>query len=167
MFRSIFLIILFLSVLSINSSKIFAQDATPAASLPYQSVNPNDSLKFSWKRLQEKLSLMLLFYSKPKKAEYLGKLSEIRLAELKFVIENNQVSFLESSSVRYASSIGDYADFIIINNLTDEKNNSTKILVDEMTIIQNLEKKFDDTTAEWRFIKQDADTINIFLPQLK
>ena len=85
---------------------IDAEDlATPSSgqqsiTISNQSVNPNDGLNYLFKRVREKIGLLFAFTDKNKIKIYKN-LVNVRLAELKYIVENKNMAYFEQTTNRY------------------------------------------------------------------
>lgn len=142
--------------------------STPSAqeTISYETINPKDSYQYSLKRLKEKLTLMILSFSAKSKYNYYNELLKIRLAELKYVVDKKDISNIETTSQRYSQTAGELVDFVLKNKLSTELEKVKENLALQKKILGELALKFNDTTAEWRFIKHDLDYIDIYISQL-
>lgn len=132
----------------------------------YDSVNPKDGFKFILKRLGEKSWLRVLSLSPRSKADYYKKVLDSRLAEMKYIVDNKDLNFIEKSSWRYSTIAGQYTEFILKKNLIDKKKDAVHLLTEHLAVVETFQEAFDPTTAEWRLVKQDADYLRIYISQL-
>lgn len=133
----------------------------------YQSVNPSDGSKFLIKRFQEKIKLFTLFISKTSKADYYQELVGIRLAELKYVIDNKDMARFENTTKRYYTTAGQLTEFIMKKNLVDRKEKARELFESHIPVLESLRDTFKDTTAEWRFVHDDINYLKIYTERLK
>ena len=123
----------------------------------YERVNPNDAYKYKFKRLREKITLLVLSPSPNHKADYYEKLLNVRLAELKYVVDNKDAANIETSSGRYSATAGQLTEYIINKNLDEHKQKTADIMSSHLPVLEKLKESFDATTAVWRFIEYDVD----------
>lgn len=133
----------------------------------YEQVNPSDGFGYLKKRLLEKFSLFFYSYSSQRKSDYYGALANKRLAELKYVIENNRMNDFERATTRYSTTVGMWVEYINKKGLNNGKGLVAQLLSQHIPVVQNLMEKYDPTTAEWRFVKHDVDYLNIYISQLE
>jgi len=132
----------------------------------YQKVNPDSGvLRYGIKRAQEKIWLKIYSINKNHKSKYYQKLTMIRLAELKYIVDNKQIEFIENGSSRYSVTAGLAAEYIINHNLNN-KNTLINSLSTHIPILERMKSTYPHDTAEWRFIQQDIDSLNIYILQL-
>lgn len=117
-------------------------------------------------RLKEKVILILLSPTPSKKAEYYMNLTKKRITELKQVVEKKDLMNIEKSSKRYFTAVGNYTEYVISKKISNTET-AQKILIEQLNLIKKLMPTFDDTTAEWRFLKHDADYLDIYINRLK
>lgn len=133
----------------------------------YEATNPNDGFGFISKRLGEKLKLFLYSPLPNKKAGFYEKLTTTRLAELKYVIEKGDMANFEKATIRYSTTVGMWVDFINKNKLDNRRSHAAETLSNHIPVIEQLMTKYDPTTAEWRFVKEDLDYVSIYISQVK
>lgn len=173
MIRYSIIVIIATLVLSVSLHTVSAQTQTSQikeqdrlVTVVYDSVNPKDGFKFIWKRLGEKTRLGLLAFFPEKKADYYKKVLDSRLAEMKYIVDNKDLNFIEKSSWRYSTIAGQYTEFVLKKNLIDKKKEAVDLLTEHLAVVETFQEAFDPTTAEWRLVKQDADYLKIYISQL-
>lgn len=145
-----------------------AEDASRSAMVvTYEEVNPDDGFSYISKRLGEKVKLLFLSLSVNSKEEFYQRLVNRRLAELKYVIEKDKKGDFEKATIRYSSTIGEWTEFIVNKKLEEKKKPAVEVMTSHLPIVEKLMTGYDGTTAEWRFVKQDADYIRIFISKLQ
>ncbi len=170
MIKKILITFLLVTIFSHSLTHVLAyenQESTTSSipiQLPYEKINPKDGFKFSFKRLQEKIIFAFFTFSAQSKYMYQRDLLSKRLAELKYVVDNKDISNIQTTSQRYYTTAGDLTQFTIKNN--QDKNAFKEQLSSHLLILENLKKEFNDTTAEWRFIEHDIDYIKTYISQL-
>lgn len=168
MLKKVFILV-FISLIFILPNAAQALETNQSTSsanlkISYEEVNPKDGFKFSFKRLSEKLKLSLLFYSSKSKYNYEKDLLNRRLAELKYVVDNKDISNLQTASQRYYTQAGELTQFVLKNDL--DKKDFKGLLNNHLSYIRELKKQYNDNTAEWRFINHDEGYISIYISQL-
>lgn len=133
----------------------------------YEKANPSDGFIYFRKRFGEKLMLFFLSFSAERKERYYSELTNRRLAELKFVIDNGDMYNFEKVTTRYSSTVGMWVDFIINKRFTDRKEPAVAVLTGHIPQVEQLMAKYDPTTAEWRFVKHDVDYLKIYISKLQ
>lgn len=133
----------------------------------YEATNPSDGFGFISKRLGEKIKLFLNSPFPKKKERVYEELSTKRLAELKYVIEKADMANFEKATIRYSTTVGMWVDFINKNKLNDRRSHAAETLSNHIPVIEQLMTKYDPTTAEWRFVKEDLDYVSIYISQVK
>ena len=132
--------------------------------IKYEDVNPQSGFKYSFKRLQEKIMLLFAF-SETSKLDVYQNLLNRRLSELKFVVDKKDISNIQTVSQRYAQTAGEVTEFIQ-NTSSSNKQSTKKLLESHLLIIKQFQNNFDNTTAEWRFLKHDEDYLRIYISNL-
>lgn len=168
-----FLVIIYLSFLFLPAfvPYVFAQEQSSPLwaikNVPFEEVNPTDGFKYLLKRLGEKVKLLVLTTNPATKASFYKTTLGRRLSELKFVIEKPEMAYFEKATLRYSATAGVLTDYVLKKGLTSEKAEVSKLLSSHLPVVQKLMEVYDPTTAEWRFVKQDADYLQLYLEQLK
>lgn len=133
--------------------------------IAYEKVNPG-SLSYTLKRLKEK-TLLLVFSPIPsRKSKIYESLLGARLAELKKVVDEKDVTQIEKTSQRYSATAGEYTDHVLGKDMSN-KNNAKNLLEEQRAHIESFLLNFDGTTAQWRFIKHDLDYLDLNLEKLQ
>lgn len=131
----------------------------------YESVNPSQGYQYLMKRLKEKMNLMFNF-STEGKIIYYKELLRVRLAELKYVVDNKSITDIETTSQRYSATVGEITDLVISYDMNNHKQEIRDLLINHLTIIDILKGTYDDTTAEWRFVENDSNYLKIYISKL-
>ena len=130
-------------------------------------VNPDFPPLFSLKRLQEKTFLNL--QSGPQaKVKYMSFLLEIRLGEIKHLVENKQYTFLLNASLRYSTLAGEITDLIILNNLKDQLEPVKNQFLYHKQTLNNLYTLYPKNTdnIEYKYLEDDINYLDIYLNKL-
>lgn len=138
----------------------------PKNSLAVEKVNPSNGLNYKIKRLNEKV-MFLVKFSNLAKVNYHKDILTKRLEELKFVVENNEISFLETSSQRYETTAGILTEFLIAKKLTNERDSTIKLFEEHKKEIEKLRDNYDYGIVEWRLIMNDYNSLNIYIDKLR
>lgn len=153
-----------------TSRAIILAQASPesnAMEVAYEKINPNGGFGYVTKRLGEKVKLFFLSFSRENKEGYYAELAGRRLAELKYVIEKEDLNNFEIATIRYSSTVGEWTEFILDEKLEERKRSAVEVMTKHLPVVEKLMTKYDGTTAEWRFVKQDADYLNIYISKLQ
>lgn len=153
-----------------TSRTIILAQASPEPSVmevAYEKTNANSGFGYVTKRLGEKVKLFFLSFSAEGKESYYTELAGRRLAELKYVIEKEDKNNFEIATIRYSSTVGEWIEFILDEKLDERKEPAAGILTKHLPVVEKLMTKYDGTTAEWRFVKQDFDYLNIYISKLQ
>lgn len=145
----------------VNTSIVLATDSNNNQ-MQSESINPDLSLRYKFKRLSEKTNLLLIGLFKSKqKVTYLIQLTNKRLSEFKYIIENSKMTQLEESSSRYVTFIG-----LLTNELNNKPGYAGIIkngIDSHPEILIQLRDKFSSETAEWRFVQQCLESAQVLL----
>lgn len=130
-------------------------------------VNPDFTPLFGLKRLQEKTFLNVK--SDPKsKVEYLSFLLNIRLDEIKYLVNNKKYNFLLDASLRYSTLSGEITDLIILNNLKSQLEPVKNQFLYHKEILNGLYIKYPKNTdnVEYKYLEDDMNYLDIYLNKL-
>lgn len=163
----VLLLTFFLPSVSILAQGMGQGDVTQGIEIAYEKVNPRDGHGYAVKRLKEKAMLVLLSFSKQKKADYYNKLAGSRLAELKYVVEKKDMANFENTTTRYFATVGQFVNFLVSKNLTEEKIKARQVLTSHIPLLESLRGTYDPTTAEWRFMQDDVNYVKTYINQLQ
>ncbi len=156
------------------SSGVSAQPAaSPSPSLtplstidvPLESVNPTDGISYLLKRMNEKVNLFFAF-SNESKVIYYRKLVNVRLSELKFIIEKKNMGYFEKSTQRYFTTAGQLTSLLTSTNIKSEFASVREELSSHIPVLEKLRDNFDSSTAEWRFVEDDINYIKGYTSNL-
>lgn len=150
----IIIFIAFTIFYGLNHTTVFAQSED---SIKYETISPKYGSKYLLKRLREKITLFVLGKNPSRKADYYSRLLDIRLAELKQVVDEKDIANIETTSQRYSATMGELINIIKQNNLDEMKAVILTKINKHLPILESLQKQYEFSTAEWRFIKYDID----------
>lgn len=166
-FSKLFLLVLIFIASLLFSGSILAQTEGPM-NVQYEQINPKDGFSYGVKRLQEKFFLQLYSLFPDKKLNYYYDLTERRLAELKFTIEEKDMANFENATTRYSSSVGEYVNFALKNDkLKKNKKEMENLLLPHLQVLEQLRDVYDPRTAEWRFVEDDINFVKLHINSLK
>lgn len=137
---------------------------TPVA-MAQEAVNPDNSGQYKFKRLKEKVTLMLKF-SPNAKADYLTTLLNRRLSELQYIIEGDKMFYFEKATLRYATTAGQLTEEITQHNLSQKIQSTKELFQNHIPEIEQLKLNYDFNTAEWRFVEDDINYLKTYSDQL-
>lgn len=154
MIKKFFVILLvFFLALPLFTKSIVAQDNSLEMKV--------DHVAGKFEKLKEKVVLLTKF-SKVSKAKYHQLLLEKRLAELSYVVESGQLDLVEPSASRYATYAGRLSDYIVGNNVSDEKDEVVALFDRHAKIIDSLQRNFEYESGWWFAIQHDVNSTKIF-----
>lgn len=156
-----FLVLAF-NVLIVNLA--FAQDSTPSSTsaINFEGVSPSNVVS----RLSERISLFFKFSSKDK-VNYQKKLTEKRLAELKYAVDNEKGDLVEELASRYSTYVGRLTDMVVENKMTDKKQELIDMYDQHYNVVVELDKKFEANSGLWLMMEHDKNYLKIYSEQLK
>lgn len=130
-------------------------------------VNPDFPPLFNLKRLQEKTFLNFQVGLEAK-VKYMSFLLEIRLGEIKHLVENKQYVFLLDASLRYSTLAGEITDLIISNNLKSQLEPTKNQFLYHKQILNNLYILYPKNTdnVEYKYLEDDMNYLDIYLNKL-
>lgn len=147
-----------------------SQESTPSARQEFQLsgdyVRPG-SFQYGLARLKENIRLLILSPLVSPKADFYETLADKRLGELDGVVSERDLNNLEKSSIRYFTTVGLLTEYVNKKNLNERKSRIAEKLLKHKAVVEELMPSFNDTTAEWRFLKHDSDYISIYISQLQ
>lgn len=146
----------------------FAQTQKDSSySVQYEKINLKDGSRYLVKRLKEKVILLFLFNNPQKKLNYYKTLLTIRLAELKFIVDNKDISNIQVASQRYFTTAGQLTELIKSKSeLASNKEGVQTLFAEHILVIESLGKAYPDTTAEWRLLRDDANYLKDYSQSL-
>lgn len=159
------LVIFFVSiVLSMGGQTLAAEDLE----LPNTIITPDKYLLYSFKRLMEK-GIVFTKFSKDAKANYYTDLMTKRIAELKYVVENELGSEVERSTQRLSYQIGTLSDYITSNKQElDKKRQPLKeLLIKYKELLANLRDHYPANSSFWMLVQHNINSIDLNLEKLK
>ncbi len=159
-------LILTLNFLSFSSTNL-ASASSGVPTVDYETVNPKDGLSYGTKRLKEKIIMAVYTLFPNKKADYYLKLSNSRLAELKYIVDNNDGENFEVATKRYFTTIGQYSEYLNSKNLNDKMLAAKENLKNHGPVLEVLRDTFDPTTAQWRFVQDDINYLKNYSDSLQ
>ena len=161
MLRKLTTFVFIASLFLFSSAGLSAQ----TINVQYESVNPPDGISYVFKRVQEKIGNFLSLSNGNKVSSY-RRLVNVRLAELKFIIENKKQAYFEKSTQRYFTTAGELTSLLISKNLKNDFGPVTEQLQSHIPILEKLRDSYDPRTAEWRFVEDDINYIKGYMGDL-
>lgn len=158
-------IIFFILFLIITQAKVVA--ATDLK-LPNTIINPDKYMFYSVKRLVEK-TILFTKLTKDSKADYYRELSLKRMAELKYVVENNLLGEIERGSQRLSYQVGVFSDYINTNKdeLGKEKLATVDLFLGYKSLLSELRDKYPANSSFWMLIQHSINSIDLNMEKLK
>lgn len=147
---------------------VSSADTSPAplTQITYQSVNPGDDYKYVLKRLKEKIALFFYSFSPDRKYQYSKNLLEVRLAELKHVVDNKDIANIQTASQRYSASAGKLTEFVLAKNLSDRKVDLRNLFTSQVPVLETLRDSYEYNIGEYRFIQDDINSLASYISKL-
>lgn len=153
---------IFFVIFSLAFSPLKALTAGDGLNLPKTSINPDMYLLYSVKRLGEKI-LLFTKLTKESKANYYKDLTQIRLAELKYVVEGNLSNEVERSTQRLSYQIGILSDYVRSNksDLSGKMKTTDGLLGSYKELLSYLRDKYPANSSYWMLIQHNINTIDL------
>lgn len=162
---SIFLISSIFSGVFQSNHFVFADNSSQNISIKKEQITPDMETRYKFKRLIEKIEgLIADVRGKNAKVSYLTKLTDIRLSELYYLAGENKDSYIETSSSRYITTLGQLSE--TINGDKSYNDQVKKTLEKHPQILSNLLQRYQTGSSNWLLIKQSLDTANSVLSSL-
>lgn len=158
---------LFVVVTFFSTAQVIAQSSNDAVTINYENINPGDDYKYVFKRLREKISLFFSGFNSDSKTEYYQKLVKVRLAELKKVSDNKDIANIQTASQRYETTAGHLTEYVNKKSITKYDQEITDMFNSHILVIKEMQKNYDSTTAEWRFLENDVNSLKQYIEILK
>lgn len=120
-------------------------------------------------RIFEKISLFFKFSNRDK-IDYQKDLTEKRLVELKYVVENVENGMgdrIEELSSRYSTYLGYLTEMVVKNKMVDKKQEFLDMYETHAKIIEQLITKVDVDSGFWLLLKHDINYVKIYSDQIK
>lgn len=116
-------------------------------------------------RFLEKTYLFSKF-SDNRKAQYIQYLVEKRFAELQHVLDNDQGDLIEETTSRYSTYAGYLVQFIMKNNLVDQKIKVLKMFDSHIEVLEKYLLQQNYNSGFWLLIQHDINYLKIYSAQL-
>lgn len=137
--------------------QVLAQVNADNSLIFYEKINPDSTIRYSLKRIIEKVEgVKVDIFDRNQKNRFMVKLSNRRLLELKYIIENNKLFYLEKSSSRYITQLGLISEELDKNKIDADFIKSN--LETHTKVLESLKDKFPSQTAQWLLVQQARDT---------
>ncbi|MBI4058752.1 hypothetical protein HY404_00775 [Candidatus Microgenomates bacterium] len=158
-----FFLVLSLGILSVGEIMAKMSPAptptpVPMPAISYETVNPDNGTQYILKRLKEKIALFFAF-SSDQKFKQLKKETDVRMAELKYIIDNKQMGFFEKATQRYFTTAGKLTDLAVSNKISGKYQELKEDLGKHILLLNALRDTYHPTTAEWRFVEDDVNYV--------
>ncbi len=139
-----------------NSSLVYAaQDID----LPSVFIQPGMTY-YPVKRLFENLMEKFQF-TDDTKAKYYEDLLQIRLAELKYIVDKDYLDQVEKSTQRVSYQVGILTDYVVGKKLNNKKQNLVNLYKEDKIILEKLRDKYPFNSSYWMFVQHIINSIDI------
>lgn len=161
--KNLLTIFIVFSLVILVSRITFASDLN----LPSLSNIPNNYFAYSIQRLIEKGTLIFKF-NHESKISYYKDLINIRIAELKYVVENKLIGEIEKSTQRFSYQIGTLADYVSSNkDLAKDKKSTIDFLSQYKNLLENLRDQYPANSSYWMLVQHSINSIDLNLEKLR
>lgn len=164
----IFLTLIFLLPgLFVSTARVQANDTVPPT-IKYEKINMENGFPYLIKRGKEKVAIVLLSYNPQKKLSYYEKLLDIRLAELKYIVDHRDIANIQVASQRYFSTAGQLTSYFLSKpNLLSQKGAVIGLFSNHSIVLEKLKASYENTTAEWRLLRDDINYLADYSKMIK
>lgn len=156
--------LIFLAIFFSSDGFAYSQGPTPI-SLSEEKVNPGDDYKYVMKRFQEKVKLFLTS-SVSKKINLHSKLIDIRLSELKYVVEKKDIANFQTASQRYTATAGQATDFVLKKGNEEAKKKLISKFKSHVPWLIGLQTPYIPDNSEWRFLQDNINSLESYSSRL-
>lgn len=130
-----------------------------------ESINPG-SIYYPLKRVWEKIIERIQFTTSGKISFHKSLLTS-RLAELKYVVDNNLLNELQTSSERFSYQSGIFIQELSKSNQSNTKEKTEPMFTSYSKLLEQLRDKYSANSSFWMLIQHDINTLQILLQNLK
>ncbi len=128
-------------------------------------ANPDSQNFYNLKRLIEKTELSVKTTPRGK-LDFLFRLQEKRLAELKYIVMNGESRHVLKASLRFSTTTGQITELIIENGFTDEAQKAKEKFESQLLIINDLIQNYPKDDGEVKFVVDDRNYLIIYIDLL-
>lgn len=132
--------------------------------LPSVKITP-ESFYYPLKRISEKIKVNL-YIDSSSKADYYKDLVQIRLAELKYVVDKDYLDQVERSTQRLSYQVGILTDHIVAKKLNIKKQILDDLYQKDKVILQQLRDKYPANSSFWMLVQHSINSIDLNLQKL-
>ncbi|MDO8619156.1 MAG: DUF5667 domain-containing protein [Candidatus Daviesbacteria bacterium] len=156
-----FLIAVVLFFPSVNPA--FAQMNTSSTSAQVMRVDHVANLR---DRILERITLFFKF-SSDSSEQYQQELVEKRLAELKYIVDNNKGDQIEDMTSRYSTYLGRMTEYVISHKMINKKDELIQLYNRHIQVLEDLIKNFEVNSGLWMLMEHDINANKIYQQQMK
>ncbi len=129
---------------------------------------PDQSILYLFKRGQEKV-FMKLELTMPGRAKYMISLLDQRLLELQKIVEKKKIGYVLETASRYSTWAGRTTDFILENDLTEQKDLLLVQLTKHREVLEQIYDKYPKNTddREYKYIEDDINYLELYMQKLQ
>lgn len=161
-----FLTLLILAFLPKTAFAELARTQNSTFQVVLEKINPGDDYKFILKRLEEKVKLSFFNLFPKKKIVYLSGLTDVRLSELKYVVEKKDIANFQTASQRYSATAGNTTDSLLTNGDDGEKSKFIERLQNHIPVLVKLQEPYVPDNSEWRFLQDNINSLQSYISKL-
>lgn len=153
------LLLLILMISAVHTSVLAVEISTPSATIEVKHIAN------VVERLQEKITLWFKFGT-DSKIKYYKYLTDKRLAEIAYSIDNDNGDRIEETASRYQTNIGNFGNYVVAHGLVNNKQELIDMFSNHFKVLGNLRDHFPANSGWWLAIQHDVNTIKIFSDKL-
>lgn len=129
--------------------------------LPSIKIAPNSFL-YPLKRISEKV-IVYFYFDSNKKTDYYQNLVQVRLAELKYIIDNDFKDRVENSTQRVSYQIGILTDYVVEKKLNNKQQGLVELYKEDKIILEKLRDKYPANSSYWMLVQHIINSIDLNL----
>ncbi len=129
--------------------------------LPSIKIAPN-SFFYPLKRISEKV-VVYFYFDSNKKADYYQNLVQVRLAELKYIVDKDFRDQVERSTQRVSYQIGILTDYVVGKKLNNKQQSLADLYKSYRIILEKLRDKYPENSSYWMLVQHIINSIDLNL----
>lgn len=158
------LVLLIFSFFSLIIIPVYANESG-SLELKTENINPGSvyyPVKRAWEKISEKLQ-----FGKEGKINFQKSLLDRRLSELKYVVDNNLLNEVQTSSERFAYQAGMLLEDSKEQNSKDNKESVIKKFESYGGLLGELRDRYPANSSFWMLVQHDINTLQILLQEFQ
>ncbi len=147
------------------TSFAYSQSPVPVV-IKEEKVNPGGDYQYIIKRFKEKFILLVLSTSTNKKLDFYYKLVDVRLSELKYVVEKKDIANFQTASQRYSATAGEATDLVLKKGTKENKEKLIGKFESHVPVLTKLQEPYIPDNSEWRFLQDNVNSLRSYISRL-